>query len=186
MAWRDKEKEKAWHEANKDRKKETSKKWYEANKDRVLKNYHNNKHKVREHKNAVERLRYNKNKDTIRNKEKQKYDANKEVINERRRPLTLLMRYGITIQQRHDMIESQGNMCKICRTSFLGLSNKYTATDHCHKREAEGKKVVRGILCYKCNIGLGFACDNPKILRAAAKYLEDFEKSQQPKQLSLL
>ena len=102
------------------------------------------------------------------------------------KPSKLKSKYGITIQQRHDMIESQGNMCKICRTSFISLPDQQIATDHCHKREAEGKKVVRGILCKSCNSLLGVMKDNPKILRAAAKYLEDFEKSQQPKQLSLL
>ena len=39
--------------------------------------------------------------------------------------------------------------------------------DHCH---ATGQ--IRGILCNNCNRAAGLACDNPKILRALARYLE--------------
>ena len=156
MALKDKEKRKAYDKAYRELKKDNIKSYYEANKERI-----------KERDKAYK----------IKNKDEQR---------ERRIVRHLKYKYNLTPEQRQAMIEAQGHMCKICRISFISLTDKQIATDHCHKRDAEGKKAVRGILCHKCNTILGFVKDNPKILRAAAKYLEDFEKSQQPKQLSLL
>lgn len=39
--------------------------------------------------------------------------------------------------------------------------------DHCH---TTGK--FRGLICDKCNLGIGHFADNPSLLRAAADYLE--------------
>lgn len=41
--------------------------------------------------------------------------------------------------------------------------------DHCHERNK-----FRGRICMKCNFMLGYAKDSPSILRTGAKYLEDF------------
>jgi hypothetical protein len=67
------------------------------------------------------------------------------------------------------MLESQGGKCAIC-----GATEGYNfpAVDHCH---STGK--IRGILCDRCNRGLGFFKDNVAILRAAADYLERARKS---------
>lgn len=39
--------------------------------------------------------------------------------------------------------------------------------DHCHK-----SKQIRGLVCHRCNVGLGYFRDDPELLRAAAAYLE--------------
>lgn len=39
--------------------------------------------------------------------------------------------------------------------------------DHCH---ASGK--IRGVLCWRCNLALGYAGDSPDALRALAAYIE--------------
>jgi len=208
MAFKDKEKEKAYYkeyreankekiktyrEVNKEKIKDWTKEYCEANKEKIKERkklymktyYENTKHKKREYREVnKEKIKERKKLYASANKDKRKgyLESNKDKIRHRR----LQRKYNITLEQHRTMMEAQGNMCKICRISLIGLSTKQIATDHCHKRDAEGKKVVRGILCQKCNTAIGMMQDNPKILRAAAKYLEDFEKSQQPKQLSLL
>jgi len=53
-----------------------------------------------------------------------------------------------------------GARCAICRDAA-------TVVDHCHT-----SGTVRGFLCQLCNKSLGAMRDSPKILRAAADYLE--------------
>jgi hypothetical protein len=75
-------------------------------------------------------------------------------------------RYGITVEEKADLLFQQGNRCAIC-----GTDNPDTATgwhiDHCHST-----KKIRGILCQKCNNMLGMAKDSTEILARAISYLE--------------
>lgn len=75
----------------------------------------------------------------------------------------LMRLYGMTQMQVDEMIVVQGSRCRIC-SSILGRPH----VDHCH---STGK--VRGILCGKCNRGLGQFNDNPAILLAAIAYLSE-------------
>jgi hypothetical protein len=73
---------------------------------------------------------------------------------------TLRKKYGMSIYDYRQMVEDQGNACKICRKSFSSeyLENreiKSPAVDHCHKTGN-----VRGILCYACNAYLGHIKDD--------------------------
>lgn len=74
--------------------------------------------------------------------------------------------YGITPEKYDEMLVAQGGLCKICRGSDNGPWGKL-AVDHCHKT---GR--VRGLLCAKCNKGLGQFNDNPELIRLAAAYLD--------------
>lgn len=80
--------------------------------------------------------------------------------------------YGITPDEMFTLFKKSKGKCQICKKS-LGLhgtkqrNSKNTACiDHCH---ATGK--IRGILCFRCNSGLGHFADNPKTLKIAADYL---------------
>ena len=53
--------------------------------------------------------------------------------------------------------------CGICR---IELAEADWHVDHCHRT---GK--VRGILCHKCNIGLGHFNDDPVLFARAAEYV---------------
>ncbi len=75
--------------------------------------------------------------------------------------------YGITLYQYDLMLEKQGGGCKICGKKTPKGQGRFHV-DHCHKT---GK--IRGLLCQHCNIMLGLGCDDPKILIAAAHYLND-------------
>lgn len=74
--------------------------------------------------------------------------------------------YGLTRETWTAMFEAQGRRCGCCEAEAPGGRNRWH-TDHCH---ATGK--VRGILCYGCNIMLGGARDQERVLSAGAAYLE--------------
>lgn len=77
--------------------------------------------------------------------------------------------YGISLDDKQKMINSQGNKCYICKKSFKNLSTKEIHVDHDHK---SGK--VRKILCHRCNRILGFAEENKNIFKQMILYLEEF------------
>lgn len=74
--------------------------------------------------------------------------------------------YGITIQQYNQMLEEQNYKCKICGKHQSENKTKL-AVDHCHETG-----MVRGLLCFNCNTGLGKFLDSPTLLENALKYLK--------------
>lgn len=75
--------------------------------------------------------------------------------------------YGITLEEKQQMMSSQHNMCGICCTALDPSKLSTVAVDHCH---TTGN--VRGILCRNCNLLLGMARDNEQILLNAVQYLK--------------
>jgi hypothetical protein len=75
------------------------------------------------------------------------------------------VKYGLTHEQYKSLLISQGSRCAICRTKTPRGRGEW-AVDHDH---TTGK--VRGLLCTKCNTGIGLFDDDPARLRAAIKYL---------------
>ena len=67
--------------------------------------------------------------------------------------------------------------CEVCGELPEGStpSARSLRWDHNHKTGA-----FRGWLCCRCNLALGSAMDNPRILRALADYLEGFLPSERP------
>jgi hypothetical protein len=63
-------------------------------------------------------------------------------------------------------IEQQGK-CKICGVHQSELKRKFSL-DHCHETE-----MLRGLLCGKCNTGLGMFNDNVKSMIKACIYLNE-------------
>ena len=69
--------------------------------------------------------------------------------------------YGISIDDFNQMLIKQNKHCKICNQEMIKPN-----IDHCHN---SGK--VRGLLCWNCNIALGYFKDNIENLKSAIKYL---------------
>ena len=84
--------------------------------------------------------------------------------NPQKRVTTWPGKYGLTLGDYEALSDAQGGNCAIC----LGPdeTGRRLAVDHCHET---GK--VRGLLCGRCNAGLGFFRDAPNVLRQAAEYL---------------
>jgi hypothetical protein len=79
--------------------------------------------------------------------------------------------YGITLDTYEAMLEVQNYKCKICNVTIedaptTGGNGRKLVVDHCH---TTGK--VRGLLCIKCNSGLGMFNDSQDNLTAAISYL---------------
>ena len=75
----------------------------------------------------------------------------------------LKARYGLTIDDVEQLVKNQQYLCAICESSLVdGIKH----IDHDHKT-----KQVRGILCHKCNLGLGLFKDSAELLIKASNYL---------------
>ncbi len=74
--------------------------------------------------------------------------------------------YGLTEQEYEALLKKQDYRCAICRAKNGLVGRGCLAVDHCHDT---GK--VRGLLCGKCNRGLGFFQHDSKLLRKAIGYL---------------
>lgn len=75
--------------------------------------------------------------------------------------------HGITSEQWEILFNAQGRKCAICSSTEPGRPpHNVWATDHDHETGN-----FRGILCPKCNKGLGLMNDNPIQLLAAIVYL---------------
>lgn len=82
---------------------------------------------------------------------------------------TLIRKYGITLQRYRELSARQGGVCAIClqpETIRLRLS-----VDHCHDSGA-----VRGLLCAKCNAGIGSLQDSVVVVERALLYLKAFQR----------
>ena len=98
------------------------------------------------------------------NKGKYKRTENERKIFERNRQLK--RNFGISDKEYKELFDSQNGKCKICGIPQNEL-NKNLCVDHCHK-----SNKIRGLLCRKCNAGLGIFKDNIDIINSALKYLQ--------------
>jgi hypothetical protein len=84
----------------------------------------------------------------------------------------LRKRYGIAPEHEEQLLKNQNWKCAICQRSFENIGVKGTHVDHDHLNG-----LVRGLLCFNCNAGLGSFKDDPTRLRRAILYLEKHRSS---------
>ena len=85
-----------------------------------------------------------------------------------------LTKYDITVEEYDAMLSGQGDGCACCGVT----GNKDGARlfiDHCHETG-----TIRGIICRKCNSGIGALGDNVEGLRRALAYLASAEIKRAP------
>ena len=67
-----------------------------------------------------------------------------------------------------DYLINHGGLCDMCGKPPDGRGNELSI-DHCHETG-----VFRGMLCNRCNKGIGLLMDDPELLRRAADYIEHY------------
>lgn len=80
-----------------------------------------------------------------------------------RKDQTLKRVYGISLEEHQKMLKEQNNRCAICLKEIAGKG--------CHVDHDHTSSKVRGLLCSKCNSGLGLFVDNVEALQRAVIYL---------------
>lgn len=98
--------------------------------------------------------------------------ANPEARRGTVRKSEILAKYGLTVQQYDEMLASQNGVCAICERP---PGKKRLCVDHDHLCCPGIKscgKCVRGLLCDRCNRGIGLFGDSPQALKKAIRYLK--------------
>ena len=93
----------------------------------------------------------------------------REIANKRSREWNRLKATGFTSKDFEETLANQGGRCAICGTDDPGKTNWQADHNHITKQK-------RGILCQKCNTGLGLLQDNIDILCSAIEYLRRYSR----------
>ena len=186
---------KKYREKNKEKLNKKSKEHYEQNKEKYA-NYReenreyrrlqaieyrkNNKEKIKERRDKnkermarVHKEYFNDNKEHLHTWMKEYRKNNKEKIAMKKRQWQI-SKYGITVEEYEKLFKDQENKCKICGIHMNNAKGKgkCLTIDHDHKT---GK--VRGLLCGKCNSGLGLFNEDIEIIQNALNYLKSFTQT---------
>lgn len=81
--------------------------------------------------------------------------------------------FNITIEERDDILESQGGVCACCGTDKPGSKGWCIDHDHacCPESGRSCGSCIRGILCSRCNLVLGSVEDRTDTLSSMIDYL---------------
>ena len=141
---------KTWRDANKEKIKTYNKQYHQKNKVKIQK-----KHKEWCNKNQGHLKKY-----------QQKYNIDYYKENSAScRERHFLNLYGVTLEQRNQMLLAQNCKCAICGSGFKNSRDAHI--DHNH---STGK--IRQVLCGRCNLGIGRFNEDVTILMSAIKYIE--------------
>jgi Recombination endonuclease VII len=113
-----------------------------------------------------------KNRDTYIARQRERYhrvrrdpEVRKQIKLERAREKRL-QRYGLTSELYAQLLADQAGGCAICTTPLATRVTNGLHVDHDHATGA-----VRGLLCGKCNTGLGMYRDSIELMQRAIEYL---------------
>lgn len=146
------------------------KQWYQNNRQKVLQQsndyYYNNIEKIKVRQKKYNRKWYYENRECVIQRVK---DCNNSFSENYRHNILLNNNYGITRNDYDEILERQKGVCAICGSNTSGSERyKNFCVDHNH---VTGE--IRGLLCQKCNIGLGNFKDSIELLEEAIKYLKN-------------
>lgn len=121
---------------------------------------------------------YLENKGEMNEYSKRYYLKNKDRIGEdelaaRRRE----DRYKMSSEQYQKLLEDQNYACAICGKANANGRKLYVDHDHscCFGSKSCGK-CIRGLLCHKCNSGLGHFDDSVESMNKATEYIKKYSR----------
>jgi hypothetical protein len=141
---------------------------------------------------AKRQIYYQANRDEYANRSKSYYIANKDEVAEQKRKWYIANKdkvsvyskyrnkkykgvdFGLAVGEYSRMLEGQNGVCKICGQGETRIRFNTTSSlviDHNHDTGE-----VRGLLCNRCNVGLGCFKDDISLLRRATEYLDGNEQ----------
>lgn len=96
-------------------------------------------------------------------------NPDKELLKGRKH--SLKNKFGLSLDCYEELNQSQGDACAICKKKESAINHvtknvRALSVDHCHDT---GK--VRGLLCSKCNFGVGYFDNSIEYLESAIDYL---------------
>lgn len=112
------------------------------------------------HKGSKEHIR--KRSKEWRDKAGKDYFANRHLIN----------MYGITIEQRNEMLVSQNHKCSICGVDEVNAVKGKLVVDHNHTTGS-----IRALLCHNCNTLIGHCKESEDVLLNAIQYLRKYSEN---------
>lgn len=124
------------------------------------------------------------NKEKVNNRSKEHYHRNKkrrkEIMDkwlsknkDRRKSISMLSNYGITLDVYNMLFHEQLGCCAICECHQSELK-RALHIDHCHKTG-----IIRGLICQHCNTAIGLLEENRDIILRASEYVK--EVTEKPK-----
>lgn len=91
--------------------------------------------------------------------------ANPLVYARSSRKTKLFRAYGLTEQAFNELLIAQKGGCAVCGSTEWGAGG-VPHVDHDH-----ATNEIRGLLCSRCNCGIGMFRDDPELLLEAVRYL---------------
>lgn len=85
----------------------------------------------------------------------------------------LFANYGIRLDDKRRLYDLQKGCCTVCGVKFTSVRAAHVDHDHASRLPRDRRaEAVRGLLCYKCNNGLGSFGDKIENLVSAINYLK--------------
>lgn len=98
------------------------------------------------------------------------------------RKSNLKSKFGLSLENYEKLRKEQNNCCAICKKQESAINPKTKkirelCVDHCHESENIGIMTIRGLLCTKCNFGIGYFDNSIERMYEAIEYLRPYEEA---------
>lgn len=132
--------------------------------------------KNRKHCRSKNRQYYLEKKEKISERKKRNYKEDPEKYKKKARGYQLKKQYNMTLEEYDELLKTQNFVCAICGLPETQHSNKKGKVDSLRVDHDHDTGKIRGLLCSRCNFGLGHFQDDKKLLNKAINYLKKHER----------